>query len=76
MKIGITGGIGSGKSLVASMFQVLGVPVFNADDAAKYLMENNEALKQDILSIFGAEVYPKVRLNRSSLSSIAFSHKG
>ena len=74
MKVGITGGIGSGKSVVAAMFQVLGVPVFNADEAAKYLMEHNETLKKGIISIFGTEIYKNDRLNRSFLSSIVFSN--
>ena len=75
MKVGITGGIGSGKSLVSAMFQVLGVPVFNADDAAKYLMEHDEQLKEGIQRLFGKEVYKNDRLDRSFLASVVFTDK-
>ena len=53
LKIGLTGGIGSGKSTVAKVFQTLGIPVYYADDAAKELMNNNEGLKQQIILHFG-----------------------
>ena len=48
LKIGITGGIGSGKSTVAKVFEVLGIPVYYADDAAKKLMNEDEELKQKV----------------------------
>ena len=57
LKIGLTGGIGSGKSTVALIFQVLGIPVFDADKEAKFLMENDESLVQSIKGIFGNESY-------------------
>jgi len=46
LKIGITGGIGSGKTTVAKVFEVLGIPVYYADEAAKEIMHKNEPLKQ------------------------------
>ena len=55
LKVGITGGIGSGKSLVARMFQVLGIPVLNADDTAKYLMQHDEALMGSIRQVLERE---------------------
>lgn len=75
MKVGITGGIGSGKSLVADMFRVLSIPVFHADAAAKFLMENDETLRLGITRLFGNEVYKNDRLDRSFLASVVFSDK-
>ncbi len=73
LKVGITGGIGSGKSVVAKMFQVLGIPVLDADQAAKYLMEHDVLLKASIMKLFGAEVYSNGRLNRPFLASVVFN---
>jgi|SRR5690606_14812426 len=73
LKVGITGGIGSGKSWVARMFRILGIPVFNADDAAKYLMQSDARLKQDLMEAFGEDVYRNDRLDRSFLSSVVFN---
>ncbi len=75
LKVGLTGGIGSGKSLVAEVFRLLGVPVLHADDTAKYLMENDEKLKQAIAQVFGSEVYQNGRLNRPFLASVVFNDK-
>jgi dephospho-CoA kinase len=75
LKAGITGGIGSGKSTVCQVFETLGIPVFYADAAAKYLMEKNEKLQQQIIELFGAEAYQNGHLNRSHISKIVFSDK-
>lgn len=75
LKVGITGGIGSGKSLVAEMFKTLGIPVLHADAAAKFLMNADEALKAAIVDLFGEEVYQNGRLNRPFLSSVIFNDK-
>ncbi len=74
LKIGLTGGIGSGKSLVASIFQVLGIPVFDADLQAKLLMENDSTLINLIKLNFGEQSYQSNKLNRSYLSAIVFSN--
>lgn len=55
--VGITGGIGSGKSTVAKIFMILGIPIYSADDRAKWLMGNNEDLKNRIKEIFGSSSY-------------------
>ena len=57
IKIGITGGMGSGKSTVAKVFEVLGIPVYYADDAAKKLMNEDAALKEKLIAVFGKEIY-------------------
>src|SRR5688500_18059178 len=53
LKIGITGGIGSGKSTVAKVFETIGIPVYYADDAAKRLMNEDAVLQQQITALFG-----------------------
>ncbi len=73
LKIGLTGGIGCGKTTVAKIFEVLGIPVYYADDAAKKLMNENELLKQNIIQHFGVESYVDGKLNRTYLATEVFS---
>jgi dephospho-CoA kinase len=75
LRIGITGGIGSGKSTVAKIFEVLGIPVYYADDAARRIMNEDEQLKQDIIHHFGAESYIHNTLNRAYISQQVFNDK-
>jgi dephospho-CoA kinase len=75
LRIGLTGGIGSGKSTVAGMFEVLGVPVYYADDAAKKLMNEDAALKEKIIEHFGGEAYKDGTLNRSYIGQQVFKNK-
>ena len=72
-RIGLTGNIGSGKTIVASCFEVLNIPVFNADNVAKLLMNKDVNLKQSLIAEFGEEVYLHNELNRKYLSSLAFN---
>ena len=72
IKVGITGGIGSGKSTVSNIFKVLGIPVFDADSAAKQLMQNDESLKENLQKEFGNDVYINGQLNRKYLAEIVF----
>ena len=72
IKVGLTGGIGSGKTTVAKVFEVLGIPVYYADDAAKRLMNTDEELKQKIKLQFGDEVYKNERLDKKYLADIVF----
>ena len=73
MKIGITGGIGSGKTTACKVFEVLGIPVFYADTVAKELMHTDVLLKEELISAFGANSYfPNGELNRKYISEIVF----
>ena len=73
IKVGITGGIGSGKSTIAKVFEVLGIPVYYADDAAKKLMNNDQNLQKQIIKYFGTESYIDGKLNRPFLAEVVFS---
>lgn len=73
LKVGITGGIGSGKSTVAKVFEVLGIPVYYADDAAKKLMNEDQPLINQLLKEFGNETYVDGKLNRKYLSALVFN---
>lgn len=74
LRIGITGGIGSGKSTVAKIFAVLGIPVYYADDRAKWLMGNDGVLKNQIKEAFGQESYlENGNLNKQFLAKTVFA---
>jgi dephospho-CoA kinase len=73
LRIGITGGIGSGKSMVAGIFKTLGIPVFDADTAAKQVMETNSSLRSAIIEKFGAAAYKEEKLDRKYLASVVFT---
>lgn len=74
LKIGITGGIGSGKSTVAKVFEVLGIPVFYADQVAKSVMHTDEVLVNGIKEAFGVESYSDNQLNRKYIADIVFNN--
>jgi dephospho-CoA kinase len=73
LRIGLTGGIGSGKSTVAHIFEVLGIPVYYADAASKRLMNEDEELKEKIKNSFGEDAYINGELNRKYLSDKVFN---
>lgn len=73
LKVGLTGGIGSGKSTVAGIFKTLGIPVFDADAAAKEIMGKDAELQQAIMRTFGDDVYAGGQLNRKLLAGIVFN---
>lgn len=73
LKIGLTGGIGSGKSTVAKIFEVLGVPVYYADDVSKSLYHTDPQLMQSMKEHFGEDIYEAGVLNRQKLAEVAFS---
>lgn len=72
LRIGLTGGIGSGKTTVARIFETLGIPVYYADDAAKRLMNQDPALRQALIEKFGPACFKEGVLNRSYLASLVF----
>lgn len=72
--VGITGGIGSGKSAVCRVFQVLGIHVFDADSVAKDLYKSNQKIKNEMICLFGADIYtPEGNIDRNKLASAIFS---
>lgn len=74
-KLGVTGGIGSGKTLVCKIFEKLGVAVYDADSSARDLMNRPGELKKGIMQMFGDEVYGEKGLNRSYLAGIVFGDR-
>ena len=72
LQLGLTGGIGSGKSTVSKFLNELGCIVYNSDDRAKWLMSNNYELKKEILQLFGSQSFVNNKLNRKFLSEIVF----
>lgn len=74
LRIGITGGIGSGKSVVCRLFQVLGVPVYDSDARAKWVMAHNLVLRDELIAAFGPATFEEAgQLNRTHLAQVAFS---
>lgn len=75
-RIGITGGIGSGKTTACRLFEFLGIPVYYADDRAKWLMQNDEKLIDQLKTTFGHEVYDQEgQLDRAYLAGIVFNDR-
>ena len=75
LKIGLTGGIGSGKTTVAAIFEVIGIPVYYADIAAKYLMNENKIVKDAIQNNFGKNSYLNGKLDREYLAKTVFNNE-
>lgn len=76
LSVGISGGIGSGKSLVCTIFQVLGISVYNSDLEAKKIMETNEQVKKEIIKLLGEESYfNNLTLNRKFIAKKIFNQK-
>jgi len=71
-KVGITGGIGTGKSTVCRIFSILGIPVYDADSRAKWLTENDSSIREGLLTTFGSTIFNGAVLNRPYLASVAF----
>ena len=75
LRIGITGGIGSGKSIVSRLFHALGVPIYDADTRARWVMENDAELRQQLIGAFGPATYDAAgRLNRPVLAGTVFNN--
>ena len=73
--VGLTGGIGSGKTTVAGMFRDLGVPVYNSDTRAKELMSTSPELREKIVGLLGEDAYVKGELNRALIAEQVFMNK-
>lgn len=73
--IGLTGGIGSGKTTVAKMFEALGIPVYYADSEARKLMQNSAGLREEIIKLLGEKAYNNDGLNSSYIAQIVFRDK-
>ena len=72
-RIGITGGIGAGKSLVAEIIKAMGYPVYNSDERAKELTDSNPKIKEGLIHLFGEEIYQNDTLNKFALAQAIFS---
>ncbi|MCF1422700.1 dephospho-CoA kinase [Mangrovimonas futianensis] len=75
MIVGLTGGIGSGKTTVAKMFQEFDIPVYIADDEAKKLMVTSKFIKRKLIALFGDKVYVQGQLNKPLISHAIFNDK-
>jgi len=71
--VGVTGGIGSGKSTVCRVFGVLGIPVFDSDAEAKRLLGRDASVRRDVAEAFGADIYDGSRLDRAALAARVFN---
>jgi len=75
MIVGLTGGIGSGKTTVANFFKELGVPVYNSDQEARKLMKNSKRVKKGIIEVLGDKAYHGEKLNKKYISDKIFNNK-
>lgn len=71
--VGLTGGIGSGKSTIATMFHELGVPVYNSDERAKHLMNTSKKIRKQLIELFGKKAYLEGNLNRTYIAKKVFN---
>ena len=74
MVVGLTGGIGSGKSTIAKAFAALGIAVFNSDEQAKALIATDAQVKERIIAAFGEEAYQNGEYNRAYIAQIVFNN--
>ena len=74
IKLGITGGIGSGKSVVSRLFEVLNIPVYISDDRAKKLTLTHPTIQQELSKLLGTDIYINGELNKPLLSSYLFAN--
>ena len=74
-KVAITGGIGSGKTYISKMFAELGVPIYNADQKANYIIKSNIVIKKSLINAFGSDSFLNNELNKKYISKIIFNDK-
>jgi dephospho-CoA kinase len=75
LKVGITGGIGSGKSTVCEVFKFLGVPVYHADIEARYIIDSDMEVRNKLIYLFGDNIYNDYKLKRDKFSELIFNDK-
>ena len=75
LRIGITGGIGSGKSVVCRIFQTVGIPVYFADERAKTIVDHDLRVIEEVQKIFGSNIYGESGLDREKMARIVFTDK-
>lgn len=75
IKVGITGGIGSGKTTVCNIFKTLNIPVYNADSEARHLTDNHPEIVNRVRKLFGDDIYKQGLLDRKKVASLVFSNK-
>ena len=76
IKVGITGLMGSGKSYISSLFEDLGVPLYNSDERARWVNNNNTFLKKELIDEFGNDIYYNGELNRNKVRQLVFVNGG
>ena len=74
IKLGITGGIGSGKSVVAQLLQLSKIPVYIADEESKRLTNTSPIIRKQLISLFGKDIYTENGLNKKRLASYIFNN--
>lgn len=75
IRVGITGGIGSGKSMVCEVFRRLNVPVFNSDLKSRYLTDNDPEIRKELISLAGDRIYEGRKLDRKLLAKYIFNDR-
>jgi len=75
MLIGLTGGLGSGKTTVAKVFETLGIPVFYADEVSKQITDTEPVVKKQLKAAFGTDLYKNDKLDRAALAKLIFTNK-
>ncbi len=75
LRVGVTGGIGSGKSSVCKVFNALGIPVFEADEEARNITETDNQVRERLNEIVGTDLYNTGSLNRKLLASLIFNNR-
>jgi len=73
LQIGLTGGIGAGKSLIGKIFQLLGIPVYDADSRSKWIASNHPDVVVQVIKLMGKEAYKEGELNRTYLAGLIFN---
>ncbi|GHU92411.1 hypothetical protein FACS1894155_12590 [Bacteroidia bacterium] len=75
IKLGVTGGIGSGKSVVVSFLSAMGIPVYIADDESKRITSLSPVIREKLISCFGEKIFTGDALNKSLFASLIFGNK-